>query len=192
MMRKVAIAASALATFAAATPAAAADILVGQWYTFGFRGEGTSLGSGAGFILGTNPASIAAPDVPWTFTLAAPGTLTVLDGFLSTDRFELFDNLVSIGTTSAPIDGGTCGSDISCALGDSSYSSGVFALAAGNHSLTGTQTLGTVGAAFFLVSEGALGAVPEPATWALMIFGFAGIGTVLRRRQKQKVNCSFA
>lgn len=27
-------------------------------------------------------------------------------------------------------------------------------------------------------------AVPEPATWALMIFGFAGTGIVLRRREK--------
>src|SRR5690606_35581913 len=114
------------------------------WYTFGFEGVGTDLVSSDGFTLGTNPASIDTPDGPWTFTLAAPGTLTVLDGFLSTDRFELFDNLVSIGTTSAPIDGGTCGSDISCALGDSRYSSGIFALAAGDHSLTGTQTLGTV------------------------------------------------
>ena len=28
------------------------------------------------------------------------------------------------------------------------------------------------------------GAVPEPATWALMLLGFAVIGTVMRRRQK--------
>jgi hypothetical protein len=31
--------------------------------------------------------------------------------------------------------------------------------------------------------EGALGAVPEPASWGLMILGFTGAGAVLRRRR---------
>ena len=30
----------------------------------------------------------------------------------------------------------------------------------------------------------ASGAVPEPATWAMMLFGFAGIGMALRRRRR--------
>ena len=29
------------------------------------------------------------------------------------------------------------------------------------------------------------GAVPEPATWAMMLLGFAGIGASMRRRTKQ-------
>ena len=29
----------------------------------------------------------------------------------------------------------------------------------------------------------AAGAVPEPATWAMMLLGFAGIGSVVRRRK---------
>jgi hypothetical protein len=32
---------------------------------------------------------------------------------------------------------------------------------------------------------GAAAAVPEPATWAMMIFGFAGIGFAMRRRNKE-------
>jgi hypothetical protein len=39
---------------------------------------------------------------------------------------------------------------------------------------------------FFLVAQpGGQGAVPEPATWALMISGFGGAGAMLRRRRAQ-------
>ena len=31
-------------------------------------------------------------------------------------------------------------------------------------------------------AEGSPGAVPEPATWAMMILGFGGVGALLRRR----------
>ena len=34
-----------------------------------------------------------------------------------------------------------------------------------------------------LTSRDAVGGVPEPATWGLMIMGFGGIGAMLRRRQ---------
>src|SRR5690242_16095605 len=65
----------------AATSATDTPIALDQWYTFGFFDVGSSFASGAGFVLGTDPASIAAPDPPWTFTLPSGGTLTVVDGF---------------------------------------------------------------------------------------------------------------
>ena len=34
---------------------------------------------------------------------------------------------------------------------------------------------------------GAGGGVPEPATWAMLIFGFAGVGAALRRRRSSSV-----
>lgn len=37
----------------------------------------------------------------------------------------------------------------------------------------------------------AVGAVPEPATWAMMLLGFAGIGSQIRRR-RQKLQVHFA
>jgi hypothetical protein len=38
----------------------------------------------------------------------------------------------------------------------------------------------------FLLGGGAGGGVPEPATWAMMITGFAMIGAALRRRRTGK------
>jgi hypothetical protein len=37
------------------------------------------------------------------------------------------------------------------------------------------------------IGGGNPGGVPEPATWAMLIFGFAGIGAVLRRRRSAGV-----
>lgn len=49
---------------------------------------------------------------------------------------------------------------------------------AGGQSFYGNNRLGTV----------ALGAVPEPATWAMMMLGFGAMGAALRRRAK--VDCA--
>ncbi|MEP3225470.1 MAG: PEPxxWA-CTERM sorting domain-containing protein [Parasphingorhabdus sp.] len=38
----------------------------------------------------------------------------------------------------------------------------------------------------------AMGAVPEPATWAFMIFGFGAIGSAMRRQRKVNVKVSYA
>jgi hypothetical protein len=32
-------------------------------------------------------------------------------------------------------------------------------------------------------ANGALGGVPEPATWAMMLIGFGGLGAMIRRRR---------
>lgn len=39
----------------------------------------------------------------------------------------------------------------------------------------------------FTVNGGAVGGVPEPATWGMMLLGFAGIGLVIRRSRKSVV-----
>jgi len=47
-------------------------------------------------------------------------------------------------------------------------------------------------AQFRLNTAPAVAAVPEPATWALMLLGFAGIGFTIRRRRDNDVRLSIA
>lgn len=183
MLKKHALAVLAAGSALVAMPASAADIVVNQWYTFGFGGVDSDLVGGAGFVTGVNPLSIAAPDGPWTFTLAGPGTLTLLDGFNYGDQFEVSDFGGVIGSTSAPGAGGSCGSDITLCLNTPESSKGVFALGAGGHSITGTALLSPFGggAGFFVVQESA---VPEPGVWLMLLVGFGFVGASLRRRRQ--------
>lgn len=52
---------------------------------------------------------------------------------------------------------------------------------AGNRTLTGSVSSASVTAA-----------VPEPATWAMMLLGFGFVGSAMRRRQRQTVRVNFA
>ena len=181
--KKLMMTAVAAGALIAATPAAADPINVGQWYTFGFGAQGSAIGNGSGFTQGVNPSSVAAPNSPWTFVLASVGSITFVDGFLSGDQFAISDFGSAIGSTSAPTLGADCSSDITGCLANAAISKGTFALAAGNHSITGTQTANAFGggAGFFIV-RGSAGAVPEPATWAMMLVGFGAMGVGMRRR----------
>ena len=57
---------------------------------------------------------------------------------------------------------------------------------------------GTDGSESWIFSVGQLsytagvGAVPEPSTWALLIFGFLAMGAAMRRREKHKVAVSYS
>lgn len=42
------------------------------------------------------------------------------------------------------------------------------------------------------ITFAAASAVPEPATWGLMILGFGGVGFVLRRRARTRTRVRFA
>lgn len=56
--------------------------------------------------------------------------------------------------------------------------------------LTGSQANDTVTGV--LTATVGAGAVPEPATWALMIVGFGAVGGAMRRRSAVRTNVSFA
>jgi len=178
LRRGILVVAAVLALGAA--PASAGPIAIdGGWYEFGFGGVGTFGGTGVGFVP-TIPPSNIADDAPWTFS--GEGTFTVLDLFLSVDQFELFDFGVSLGLTSAPVDGGACGGNIACAEGDARYSSLSVDLGAGDHSITIQHVAGAPGAAVFRVDT----PVPEPASALLLGAGLAGLVVRARRRRQSK------
>lgn len=150
-----------------ALPSAAVPLVPNSgWLEFDFGGVGS-------------PFS----DEPFTFSLSAPGVLTVTDAFIDVDQFKVFDTLVSLGLTSAPLDSGaTIGSDYDAAAASPDWSTGMWLLGPGLHSITGLAVLsglGSGGAALRVdVSR-----VPVPAAAFMMLTGLAGLVS-LRRRGK--------
>ena len=185
-MRKMILAMGALAAACSAVPAAATAILTDQWYSFSFGGVGFPFAQGFNGDPSTDPASLNAPDPDWEFTLLTAGSITFVDAFNVGDQFTITDFGSSIGTTSAPGAGAGCGNDITACLNDPDFSKGTFALGAGSHSINGTPTASPFGSggAFFRVNSTA---VPEPATWAMMLLGFAGIGFAMRKRAPDRL-----
>jgi hypothetical protein len=207
-------AAASLAAFGLGAGSAHADnINLNQWYTGNFGASGTPLLGGAIFGSGTNGPvkgggfanALALPQSPWTITLTGTGTLTVTDVEASGDRFELLDNGVlmtpasspftaagqnpgqaglSGGLTSVPSSGDYVGENINSALGDANFSSGTFALNSGTNNITGVY-LGGVGAGDFDFIAESVSAVPEPATWAMLLFGVGAVGLLLRSRRRE-------
>lgn len=66
---------------------------------------------------------------------------------------------------------------------------GFFSILGGDND-TAQQVLGTE--AFSIAVTAPISAVPEPATWGMMIFGVGMMGYAMRRRQKVRTTVSFA
>src|SRR5262249_49177775 len=123
--------------------AQAAPITLGSFQEFSFGDAGTSAvgcfpadpsGNFCVESSGTVTGLLGAP--PWTFAAPAGGaTLTLTDAFLAGDSFQILDFGAPIGLTSAPFGDADCGDDPVPCLSTAGISSGIFALAAGNHSL---------------------------------------------------------
>lgn len=141
-------------------------------------------GSDLGFELGANGVNAFIPGKN-----GQPGFSTMLDASLFTVSAAtpgVFNFSLANSLFTAPIaglsyyDGQTFESNVTLRLSQSlSYS------VAGGDSY-GPNRLGSVNVG------GVAGAVPEPATWLMMILGFGGIGFAMRRRSKVRTTVSYA
>jgi len=119
----------------------------GQYHGIAWSGLTPVTGLAFGIFPGVNP--------PWTMDCGAGSCLfTVVDGFVPIDQFEVFDFGGSIGITSVPNTGGaSCGgTDPDACLANPDFSSGVFCLGSGTHSITMDQILNTGGGAAWIKS----------------------------------------
>ena len=102
----------------------------------------------------------------------------------SGDQFNVTDFGVSLGDTSVPNTGSSCGNDITACLNNPAISKGMFALAAGPHAINGTviqsSIQGLPGGAFFDVTE-----VPAPAALPLFASGLGALGLLGWRRKRK-------
>ena len=148
-----------------------ADLLPGIWYEFGFDPNHSPLAAGCqpedlgGVPCRPGIGSVNLGTPPWTFTSPTLVELTITDGFLSGDFFDLLDFGVLIGSTPAVAFGNSCGLDPNICVVDSEMSHNFFLLPAGDHSITiFVHPAQILGEGFFQFTP-----VPEPSTALLMI-----------------------
>jgi hypothetical protein len=205
---KIALAGAAIALGTAATPAAAVTL---QQCTSGAScvSDTTNVNLGTydapGSLLVTGTVGVGGPTVNFTSTnglletntgaatiftasgdLLSQLTFTLLTGSFTAAEFNLENGNIKamdvVLTTSA---GDTKTISISNANG-----SNIFDIIAGaGESFTSASFQTTVPNGFVdfkqlrLVLAGGTAPVPEPATWGMMLLGFAGIGMAMRRRR---------
>jgi hypothetical protein len=120
---------------------------------------------------------------PWTFTLTGTGRLLLTDAFNLGDTYTVSGDFAVVSAVGA---GGAI--PASDAFADAAWFSGNYsiidyALGAGSYSvsITGDGAGGLPAGLYVQVLEDG-GAVPEPASWALMMGGFGLVGFAARRR----------
>jgi hypothetical protein len=190
-MRRVLMFALAGAAFTSVptVPAQAALVLVGTFSGNQCTGGGPITNCYAsGTTAGTGALSNA------TGATGSPGILA-LDGTGSTTGFTdslLTGNVLSYsytGTTTAHYMGlFNGGSAVGCTAGVNCYNNTYLLFYSSDPITSGTINLSTYfqNPGISHVDLFDTGAVPEPASWAMMLLGFAGIGVALRRRSKAK------
>ncbi|MBC7927339.1 MAG: PEP-CTERM sorting domain-containing protein [Bryobacteraceae bacterium] len=168
----------------------AGPISLGTWYEFSYELPGVPAtgcqpndpnGSFCGPSFGTPSEFLDAP--PWTFSVGARGAFfTVTDAFLADSRFEIFNNGVSLGLTSAFTPGVDCLDDPQVCATTPGISSAKLTLTPGSYSITIVPTQGELGVGFLQVSN-----VPEPASVGLIAAGMAALTFAGSRRKKKEV-----
>jgi hypothetical protein len=116
------------------------------------------------------------------FTVLGSGTASVTSSEIEVngDGFQVWGDSISFSNVSLT------GGNYFLLLTGASMVSGGTAYWDENDGLgTGWQSgVGEIGSETFQILGGAVSGTPEPATWALMLAGFAGLGAALRSRRK--------
>lgn len=112
-------------------------------------------------------------------------TITTLRAGILSGTILNFQNLTNPWTSANLLAGSVGNFDAS----DVTLASGILRV---DFSNTGTGTVGpfVIGDTFTIGLTA--GAVPEPATWALMLLGFGFVGGAMRSKKRQKVTVSYA
>lgn len=116
----------------------------------------------------------------FNFTVVGSGLLRITDALALGDRFQLTINGIVQAPTSIPGVGPIL-VDADLAYNSGYYSRGAYKLAPGNYTVTGIATVSPFGIGNAYI--GLTTAVPEPATWTLVITGFGVAGFTMRRRR---------
>lgn len=190
-MKKLIFAAAATMSMAAPSAASAATVIAslpdfnGTLFSSGFPVDLGSAGTFNYFL--PAGATITSAFIGGTFGTSEVST--------STAAFDV--NVDGTVVTACPIASPTC-FEVGAAFRpfDIALPSSAFA-----NLLDGTASLGIIMTSASFVRYGSptltinfdpLSAVPEPATWAFMLFGFGAIGGAMRRQRKAKVKVSYA
>ncbi len=124
----------------------------------------------AGYQVTLNSFNLGA----WPNRIGAPSQFTIFDGTGATLFSSGLIQVGQLGNLSSFYNVGlTSANGIGLLFGPESYNVGVDNIN-------------------FTVSSIVSSAVPEPATWAFMIFGFGAIGGAMRRQRKANVKLSYA
>lgn len=185
------LASLALAAFAAQNPAQATDIVLPSNGVWAPLAVDSFVDPGLGWIDDYgNP-------LRFTFVIGSglTGALTVLDTGFAGDMFSVLNGTTTLGPTSTVSvrqydPAAVAVEDPDLAFVDPSFSRVTFTLGAGSYSIGGrlTQSLllgddrldSTSGA--LRLTVGSVTPVPEPSSLALLLAGFAAVGSIARRR----------
>jgi hypothetical protein len=163
MLRKVAI--TLFGLFSLSSVSAATLTADSGWSTFTFDGAGSSW------------------DDTFTFTITQASTLTVTDGYLAGDIFEVFLNGVTLGLTSPTSDTTSqIYGNYDTAAADSRWSTGVWNLLAGTYTVSGFSNTSPHGSGTAALR---LDTTPVPVPAAAWLFASGIVGLLGFRHKKQ-------
>jgi hypothetical protein len=142
----------------------------GSFYLSGFKYTSSGLESASFGASGQPPAT--SPFRTYTYDIH----------FMSGDAIPLDVNASCSSLASLHVEGGAASS--SCALDHSIYWGGIVSVKNAQGQATSYSTSSLSGFNYTLASALAPGAVPEPASWAMIVGGFGLIGGTLRRKRQ--------